>query len=189
MRHANAPSVVFFDMDGVLCDFVTGACDAHGKYLPAAEARWDFMAQIGFTGGGDMAFWEPLSNQKFWANLAPLLDGIALLKWAIQAFGQEKIGILSSGLCPGSCDGKREWLSKHLPEFTKRAVFCTVKELCAAPCKILIDDNDANAEKFAAAGGKSILVPRPWNKRRGESCEITGRFSPERVSAEISAAL
>lgn len=176
--------VVFFDMDGVLADFVGGACKAHGKHIPPAEVCWDFMTQIGFT-ASDSAFWDPLSNVDFWANLPLLSDGLALFRLVERVVGQNGIGILSSGLCPGSCDGKRLWLDKHLPGYGKRAAFCTAKEICAAPCKTLIDDHEPNAEKFRLHGGQAVLVPRPWNSRRSETCQ-SGMFDPDRLAEELS---
>lgn len=169
--------VVFFDMDGVLADFVGGALAAHGKSLPPAEVGWDFWAQVGLTAE---AFWAPLADPAFWAGLEPLADGLALLDATLSAVGPARVGLLSSGLCPGSCDGKRAWLRRHLPGLERRAVFCTEKALCAAPCKLLVDDHGANVDGFVGAGGRAVLVPRPWNDRRGE-CDPLGRFDPERL--------
>lgn len=168
---------IFFDMDGVLADFVGGALAAHGKTLDPAAVQWDFCSQIGFAGPGDPAFWSPLSNPEFWATLPPLPDGMELFRRAEAEFGAGRIGILSSGLCPGSCDGKRAWLKKHLPAYEKRAIFCTVKELVAAPCKVLVDDYEPNHDAFVAAGGRAVLAPRPWNRRRELTGEA-GRFDP-----------
>jgi 5'(3')-deoxyribonucleotidase len=185
-------STIFFDMDGVLADFVGGSLRAHGKTLPHAECRWDFMCQVGFASGGDPAFWSPLSNPDFWANLDPLPDGLALFARAVAAFGADRVGILSSGLCPGSCDGKREWLRRHLPGLDRRAVFCTEKHLCAAPCKVLVDDHDPNVAGFLAPptgrpGGRAVLVPRPWNRRADESAG--GRFDTDAIMTELHAAV
>lgn len=176
--------IVFFDMDGVLADFVTGSLAAHGKNLHPAEVQWDFMAQVGFTGGGDPAFWRPLENPAFWAELAPLPDGMALFRAAERLFG-DRVSILSSGLCPGSVDGKRAWLAKHLPGYEKKAVFATVKEQIAGPLKVLVDDHEPNVDRFREAGGPALLVPRPWNRRRAETC-TAGRFDPAALAKELA---
>jgi 5'(3')-deoxyribonucleotidase len=175
---------IFFDLDGVLADFVGGSLALHGKSIPPTDVQWDFMAQVGFSGGGDPAFWGPLSNPDFWAGLPILEDGRTLLIAAEALVGAENIGILSSGLCPGSCDGKRAWLDRHFPGYGKRAIFCTTKELVAAPGFVLVDDFDRNCEKFAAHGGKSVLVPRTWNARKGET-DSAGRFNPEKLVLEL----
>lgn len=178
--------LVFFDMDGVLADFVGGSLRAHGKTLPHAACGWDFMTQVGFAGGGDPAFWGPLSNTAFWAALDPLPDGMALFR-LVEAMTGGRVSILSSGLCPGSADGKREWLKRHLPGYEKKAVFCTVKEQVAAPHKLLIDDHEPNVAAFRDHGGPAVLVPRPWNHRRGETCPAGG-FDAAAVAAEVAAA-
>lgn len=176
--------MIFFDMDGVLADFVGGSLRVHGKQLHPSEVQWDFMCQVGFAGGGDPGFWEPLSNPSFWAGLEPLEDGLALFRTVEALVGHERLGILSSGLCPGSCDGKRAWIDRHLPGYGKRVVFCTMKGLVGAPGKVLVDDHDLNADQFAEAGGRSVLVPRPWNRRRGEA-DHGGRFDVAKIANEL----
>jgi hypothetical protein len=181
--------VVFFDMDGVLADFVGGACRLHGSTLhfsPAA-VQWDFCTQIGFNGPGDPAFWKPLESVDFWAGLEPLEDGMDLFRRVEAAIGAERIGILSSGLCPGSCDGKRAWLDKYLPIYAHAAVFCSRKWLIAAPNKLLLDDHMPNADGFVAAGGLSIVIPRPWNPR-GSECH-DGRFDAPALMGEVEKAI
>ena len=177
---------IYLDMDGVLADFVGGSLKIHGKELPPKEVRWNFMDQVGFNGGGDMRFWEPLSNPDFWANLDVLPDGQRLYEMLARNMGAENIGILSSGLCPGSCDGKRAWLKKHFPQLEKTALFGTVKHMAAAPCKILVDDHDPNVEGFRAARGHAILTPRPWNML-AEHTDANGHFDPERIAGLIGA--
>lgn len=168
--------MIFFDMDGVIADFVGGSLRAHRKTLPHAECRWDFMTQVGFTGGGDPAFWEPLSNREFWAGLDPMSDWLELFGLAVERWGAGRVAILSSGLCPGSVDGKRDWLKRHLPGFdVKQAVFATRKGLVAGPGKVLVDDHDANVDEFIAAGGEATIVPRPWN-RLTRWTGVGGRF-------------
>lgn len=180
-------SVALFDMDGVLCQFVAGALAVHGKSLHHAETQWDFCTQIGFNGPGDPAFWRPLENAAFWAMLEPHIDGMRLLTYLEERIGEDRIGILSSGLCLGSVDGKRMWLRRHLPKYEKRAIFCTVKELVAGPGKVLIDDHDPNVNKFAAVGGHAVLVPRPWNTRKGQlpSRYHLREFDPELLLTEV----
>ena len=167
--------VVFFDLDGVLADFVRGALALHRAELPMTDVTWGFPGQIGFDGESDPTFWEPM-GRSFWYGLAPLADGFALLRSAEGFVGPENIGILSSPCFTDGCaDGKLEWVRKHLPLYRRRVFIGPAKYLVAGPGKILVDDNNDNADKFAAAGGLSVLVPRPWNRRKAE-CLADGSF-------------
>ena len=177
--------VVFFDLDGVLTDFVRGSLAAHGRSIPPGEVRYDFWGQVGLTAE---EFWRPLADRDFWAGLPPLADGMRLFSLVESDVGADRIGLLSSGLCPGSCDGKRDWLKRWLPGYEKRAVFCTTKELCAARCKLLIDDHDPNVDGFRAAGGHAVLAPRPWNKNH-RLCDRDGSFSPEYLAECVAETL
>jgi hypothetical protein len=174
---ARREPVVLFDMDGVLVDFVGGALKAHGKSIPPAEVVWDFPAQIGFAGSSDPAFWGPLSNHDFWAGLEPLPDGMAVFEAVARVLPKERIGFLSSGIVAGSSDGKRAWVAKHLPGWERHLILGTHKALLAAPCKVLVDDHEPNVTGFAAAGGRAVLAPRPWNSRRELTCP-RGMFDP-----------
>ncbi len=178
------PCVALFDLDGVLSGFVQGALAAHGKTLPPAEVEWDFCTQIGFNGPGDPAFWKPLQDHDFWFGLPVLDDGMAVFERVAAAIPKDRIGFLSSGLCPGSADGKRAWIKKHLPDWEKHLLLGTHKSLLAAPCKLLFDDYVPNVTGFRAAGGRAVTCPRPWNVRRGETCGL-GRFDPAKLAAEI----
>ena len=173
---------IYFDMDGVLARFVCGSLKAHGKSLPIMETTWDFFSQVGLSAS---EFWEPLRNVEFWANLERHDDGFQLWQMVSLRYEVDSIGFLTSPGCPQSVDGKKEWLSKHLaPEWAKRAIFAERRELCAAPCKLLIDDHEPNIVKFKQHGGKGVLVPRPWNCRRDE-CDSNGGFDPDAIFSEV----
>lgn len=157
---------VFFDLDGVLADFVSGALSAHGATLPYRDVKWDFCSQIGFNGTNDPAFWAPM-NYNFWLNLGKLADGFELLGKVEQLVGKERIGILTSPSSnDGAVDGKLAWVKQHLPQYARRCIVTPAKELIAAPGKLLIDDHDGNVDKWEAAQGDSLLFPRPWNVAR-----------------------
>lgn len=180
--------IVYFDLDGVLADFVGGAFRRHGREKPQGEIQWDFMTTMGFSGGGDMEFWKPLEDSVFWAGLEPLGDGMDLFARVEKMVGKERIAILSSGLCPGSCDGKRDWLKKHLPGYEKAAIFGTLKGLCASPRHVLVDDFDRNVDEFSLHG-RAVMVPRSWNRRRDHACKLTNSFNVTQIFDEISAEL
>ena len=71
----------------------------------------------------------------------------------------------SSVIDPDALAGKLEWIHRNMPSWIwRRYVFTEHKYLLAAPDALLIDDHQGNCEEFEAAGGQSILVPRPWNR-------------------------
>jgi hypothetical protein len=180
---------LFFDLDGVLADFVRGAFDLHERAIPMRDVRWDFCSQIGFNGPADPAFWKPM-GWHFWAHLEPLVrDGFPLLRAAERMLPADRIALLTSAAGePGCIDGKRTWVERHLPGYLPRLFTGSAKHLFAAHGKILIDDNEDNAHRFAHAGGLTVLLPRPWNSRRDE-CNEAGDFNPCDLAEEVRDAL
>lgn len=177
-------STVFFDLDGTLVNFGKGSLAWHGLYLPPEQFTFDFPKQVGFADTWCPKFWKPLENVEFWAGLEPWPDGMALLRWAETVYGPERIGILSDSAMPCAADGKRLWLDKHLPGYRKRAFFSTgIKEMIAAPCKLLVDDRNEVVDRFRKCRGHAILAPRPWNRRQSET--KLGLFDPVSISLEF----
>lgn len=77
-------AVVFFDLDGVLSDFVRGALDHHGRGdFPYEEVRWGIEEQLGID---PKQFWEELGHA-FWANLSVYPDGLCLFRSAERLVG------------------------------------------------------------------------------------------------------
>jgi hypothetical protein len=150
--------MVFFDMDGVLCDFVGASAKLHGITTPYDQLSWNFWQPVGIA---DEQFWEPLCQASFWESLPVLADGMRILT-AVAERGRP-IGILSNGICPGSVDGKRRWLAKHCPGL-KPVIFTDAKWTVAQPGRFLIDDHTPNCELFELSGGTAIVMPRPWNQ-------------------------
>lgn len=151
------PTRALLDMDGVLVDFVAGVFRHRG--LPRVPVQWDFVTP---------SEWESFGFD-FWANLELTPEAGEILRATITAFGLGNICILSSPCKTAGCmEGKLAWLRKHLPSFSRRFLFGPAKEFCAGADTVLIDDSDANVNKFGLAGGHTILVPREWNARRRE---------------------
>lgn len=161
---------VLMDMDGVLVDFTQGVCDALGKPNPflSGHTNWFYHELLGVT---EEEFWEPCNDSWFWEDLGWMPDGKRILQAATAAVGEANIYLSTSPtLSPGSYAGKAAWVTQHLPEgFLRRLMIGPAKYLMANPRHILVDDNDENVALFRAAGGRAILVPRPWNENRDES--------------------
>lgn len=154
----------FLDLDGVLVDFVSGACKIHGIPIDYTQSenrgKWDIEQLMGISSSD---FWKPLEFD-FWANLEWMSDGKEILKSVERTFGRDNIAILTSpSKNIGCASGKVVWLEKNMPEYARQYIISPVKHFCAGPKTVLIDDSDQNIKDFEWAGGKGILVPRPWN--------------------------
>lgn len=174
--------VFFFDMDGVLANFVGGALRHHGREdVCHGQIVWGIEAQLGIT---PEVFWANLGFD-FWANLEPYADGFELLRQAEAIVGVDSIGLLTSPCETAGCvDGKRAWVAKHMPAYRRRLFVGSAKELFASPGKVLVDDNDHNCDKFVAAGGRIVMPPRPWNRRKAEACP-KGTFDALKLGWEL----
>lgn len=154
--------MIFLDMDGVLCDFVSAAYAAHGRVFdPDAHPRgvWHLEKVLDCT---TKQFWQKIdfAGESFWENLEPYPWCHRLVK-ELQHFGDLVIAT-SPANHPGSYSGKRRWLQKmglaNIP-----SMFGSKKYLMAQEGRILVDDSNDNCARWDAAGGTSILVPQPWN--------------------------
>lgn len=177
---------LFFDLDGVLSDFVRGALKFHGREdVHPSRVEWGIEAQLGMR---PAEFWAPL-GYGFWSSLEPYPDGMALLAAAEKLVSPERIALLTSPCDTAGCvDGKRDWVARHLPAYTRRLFVGSAKHLFAAPTKLLIDDNDENCRRFESAGGRTVQPPRPWNVHRAQ-CDAEGGFSVARVFEALQAEL
>jgi 5'(3')-deoxyribonucleotidase len=92
------------------------------------------------------------------------------LHLAARLVGQENVCIATSPTkCPESLAGKLDWIHRVMPPWMHRQYAITPrKHLLARPDALLIDDVEANIERFEAGGGRGVLVPRPWNRLRGQ---------------------
>ena len=74
--------MIFVDMDGVLCDFITAAFSAHGqRFNPKDYPRGEFACEkiLGITTN---EFWRRVDfgGEAFWENLEPYLWALDLVK-------------------------------------------------------------------------------------------------------------
>lgn len=157
---------LLLDLDGVLVDFVRGACRLHNQkspYLDGYEGfyfnrHWNMSDPDLYTG----------MDRRFWQELDWTADGRSIFNLVDSHFGPENTCILTTP-CPidGCYDGKLDWIKMHLPKaYHRRYLIGTRKEFCAGDDRVLIDDRDENIDEFVAAGGHGLLIPRPWNRGR-----------------------
>jgi hypothetical protein len=175
---------IFFDLDGVIADFVRGTLRAHGREdFPIADVRWGMEEQLGLSAAD---FWRPMGYD-FWRNLGRYDDGLRLLRGAEKLIGPDRIAILTSAASNNGCiDAKRDWIAEHLPGYERRTFTGEAKFLFAERSKLLVDDRDENCDRFCRAGGRAVQPPRPWNRRR-DLCGPDGSFDVEPVLVDIQA--
>jgi len=166
---------ILLDMDGVCCDFVSAACEVHGKNLedllpdwPAGEG-WNFY---GIWGASAEEFCTPISKDEFfWWGLDEYEWYYELLDLIQDVQGPEIVFASSPSRCPTSHFGKAQWISERDFCPSKDAMLGSRKELMGHPSTLLIDDNDRNCEKFRARGGHAIVFPQHWNSQHGRQSD------------------
>lgn len=156
---------ILLDMDGVMANFVDGACRVHGRGLVDLLQIWPVGAYSieGAMGLTSPVFWAGLdaAGVDFWRNLEPY----PWLKelWAIlQNYGPITI---SSSPSHGAyaATGKVLWLRQYIEAGFRDYMFGSAKHLLAAPGRVLIDDSDEKCQQFQAHGGHAIVFPQRWN--------------------------
>jgi 5'(3')-deoxyribonucleotidase len=149
-------------MDGVIADFVGGACLLHQVDNPYDNPKnhgyYELRDLLGltkqeFTHGMEHGFWEGLDVTSCAHSLVVMcLNYVDISDLCILTSPTQNQG------CPS---GKRAWLKERFPEL--KYLIGNDKTFCAGPGRILIDDYDVNIESFKKSGGEGFLVPRPWN--------------------------
>ena len=178
---------VLLDMDGVLTDFVGAAITLHGKRPEAILANWPRgthwlheVLKVDLT-----TFWRPLNAQAetFWRTLAPYPWTRAVLDW-VESVPPNWAICTSPSRDPSCPRGKMEWLYANIRPAFRDVAMTPKKHLLANPRTVLIDDTERMVERFADAGGHSILFPQAWNYKGAMAdpwahvlAELTTRFS------------
>lgn len=159
----------FLDVDGVLADFVGGIhrklgidFDVHQWPYAKGPDGWNFHDELGITFMG----MSELCDFDFWRTLRWMHDGHDILRIVLEFFDPKQITLLTAPM-PNvmSASGKIAWIKQHLPEYERQVGVWTDSKaiLAQVPDSILIDDGSCNIRDWRAAGGKAVLVPRPWN--------------------------
>lgn len=154
------PSIVYFDMDGVLCDFA-GHATALIRALPY---RRGIVDPYGHRVTKDLQlpedeFWRRIdeAGQNFWEYCPELEEGVALWR---ELVGKVPLCILTSpSKHPSSAAGKMAWLARvlgggsHFRDF----IITSQKWMLGQPRRVLIDDRAKHVNQFRNQGGRAIL--------------------------------
>lgn len=143
---------IYFDMDGVLCDFDKRCNELDCWRQDNHKPNWKKMKVIGPT---------------FWSGMDKIQTGLDLLeltcRW-VEAHSGFQVGVLSAiHLFEGKI-GKRAWLKKYCPQIDPDNVIIinngNFKHELATTNSCLVDDNLSNVENYISAGGKAMLFDR-----------------------------
>jgi hypothetical protein len=154
------------DLDGVLVDFVGGACRLHSVANPFDDPVNHGNYRIeNVLGIPPETFFLPMGTC-FWAELNQTKDFGSILALVEEAFGRDNVCLLTSPIRTAGCaQGKIDWIRENMQSYwvKRQYLIGAAKHFCASHDAWLVDDSDKNVDEFRAAGGHAILVPRPWN--------------------------
>lgn len=155
---------IFFDMDGVVADFVSGAIEAAGLPLTHDQVdRWDFFEPYMTA----EEFWKRIHDTyEFWEGLEPYPWAQELVDLC-KSYG-EVIFLSDSSHDDNAPSGKVKWLRRYgfLNDDSSNYMLGQQKSLLgwvAYRTPVLIDDSESN---FVQWPGRSILFPQNWNMNR-----------------------
>ncbi len=183
--------LIILDQDGVVDDFVGGACKAHGRPNPYFSGEntgvFEMIKAWGIT---KEQFWAPIDamGKAFWLGLEKTPEADAIVERALAVAGPGRVIFLTAPSDdPGCVPGKRERSERNYPGIPVVFAGAKDKHYLAGPGRYLFDDKDSNVVEFSKAGGIGVTVPRPWNKLHGRNCldHVTYAFN----SIEQAAAL
>lgn len=157
---------ILLDLDGVIGDFQSAACEAHG--IPHDEMN---VTHGGLWWDGDF-FWPPIAAKGvgFWEDIKPypwMTEVIEVVKRYDSNFHIVTAG--QPDRCPDSYTGKVLWLAKHMGKEFSNFTITSHKYLLASPDVVLIDDSEKNCLSFMTPpdgrpGGQAILFPAIHNR-------------------------
>ncbi len=172
---------VLLDMDGVLVDFLSGWLKLTGRTAPdpwpAGEQELskvfpDLQPHHVMTG----------CDEKFWTELPMMPDAMSLIAALVSMFRREDIVLVTSIIgTPASAAGKIHWIFRNLPMFSGQYMITPCRNNLADGDTLLIDDQTSHVWSFLKAGGKAIIVPRPWNSEHRNA-----HMSTKTVLAEVA---
>ena len=176
--------IVFFDMDGVIADWVSGVADLfQSDPEPAHAVTHKAYNDAGLAdvvgAGSEDELWASLvrAGSGFWYSLPALKDGIRCVNTllSIEKVSNVAVRFLTKPThSPSSYSGKALWIAKHFgPKATERLTICHEKYLLSRGNTLLLDDDPNNVDAFNQGGGVAILVARPFGEAAARQRENT----------------
>lgn len=145
--------MIYFDLDGVLADWVAG-------YERSVSVPLSHFNELDKERRDYVKSW--LFNYDFFRQLPVLEKGLELFNLAVKLYGAENVQILSAygdHNVEEVIRAKMDWVTEHLgsdvvvnlvPKLEDKVIY-------ANPEALLIDDRERAVESFNDAGGKALL--------------------------------
>lgn len=165
---------LYIDMDGVICNFVRSAIDAHvdvspvGDMLPSQVEEWDFFEQYGLD---REAFLRPIKQWEGFWRFIPAYSFADEFLFRVGEIVREssldiRVHFCSSPIdCPDCYSGKLSWLQNHgFLEYSEGLILVKDKTTLIRSDAILIDDRQDTIDQWRREGGLCVLYPRQWNR-------------------------
>jgi 5'(3')-deoxyribonucleotidase len=149
---------VLIEMEDILCE--TSKEAARGLNLSSAEnPAIAPNGELTETTSKNVEKFFEQQPASFWENIEPCDD----LPEIRRLLTGKKVKVITRPYnLVESQEGKKRWLTKHFPEAD--LVFTRSKHVFANEQTALVDCRPAAIQAFKRFGGKTILVPKPWQK-------------------------
>lgn len=168
---------VLLDMDEVLADFVGGVARSWNVPLEKIIQHWEPgvydivppLSKVVGVGIPETTFWRHTEFPGFWRTLDELSWARELVETVSRATDDWYV-VTSPSRGPNCVPEKQAWLNNFIYNgvgWFDRMIPTGHKHLLAkADGKpvLLIDDRDATIDRFRAAGGSGIILPRHHNR-------------------------
>lgn len=165
---------LYIDMDGVICNFLVSALEAHDGHSPLGDLdpshveTWDFFEEYGMNKDEFLA--PILAWRGFWEYIPAYSTAVEFLH-RVDAVIKESSLVVKVHFCstpisdPDCFSGKFKWLKNHgFLDFSDSLILMQDKTALVRPDAILIDDRQETVDRWRDDGGMGILYPRQWNK-------------------------
>lgn len=154
--------IVLLDVDGVLCDFVSGVMRAIATCSDerADLSDWNFLDKL--SPHAKRAYLTDSAKPGFCINLDPLPGAVTGVQQLL-ADGYDLVAVTSPLLhCPTWEGERREWLQHHFCFEARDVIFTARKDLVYGD--ILVDDKPDHVQQWSARWGKcGALWAQPYN--------------------------
>jgi 5'(3')-deoxyribonucleotidase len=157
-------------MDGVIVDFLRGALSFHNRsdlYSNYPSGIWNIESYLDIKD-----FWK-FDTYDFWCNLEKTPDADYIVAICLSHFDEVYTVTTPTR---NSHSGKIQWVINHYPALAEQIIFIRDKELLANSETFLVDDKNANYDKFRLNGGNAYLYPRPWNRKFHDVPDLKGHI-------------